>query len=236
MTGAYEVTPSQKSLRDLVRAARRHWRLGQKAALKFAVELRKLQAGGAHLHYGYDNFGVFAQHTFEDLTASTARHLAWMGATLLTLEAAKRLSLGDWPLPVGSTAVRELASIAAKWGDNAMLETYDLARYSKAGGRPVSGRDVKAALSALLPPASPAQAIPSGEKEPYEPDDEETVGAGAVSEALRSMIGEVDELLHAPWEELDADECEDALRESQALRSHLDRLARRIDETGPPSP
>lgn len=66
-------TLTKGEARTLEGSARRHWRAASRNALVFAAELRRLHDGGAHLVRGYDNFAIYAQHTFDALTANTAR-------------------------------------------------------------------------------------------------------------------------------------------------------------------
>jgi hypothetical protein len=222
--------------RRLEAAARRHWGSGRRAALRFAVELRQLQVGNAHARGDFSNFGTYAQHMFEDLSASSAKHFAWMGATLLKLEEHGRLSLDSWPLPVGNTGVRALASIAGARGDQAMLNVFDQARRDKPADRSVSGQDVKRAMAGLLPAPQRAVASAPTDLQPYEAEEDEVLAVDAVPEALRELAHDMDELLKVEWEgEVGSDQRNDVMHEVEALRARLDRFIRRIQPVEPVS-
>jgi hypothetical protein len=90
---------TKREARSLESSARRHWRADSRNALVFAAELRRLHDGGAHLFRGYDNFAVYAEHTFDGLIANAAKQLSRQGGVLLTLEHHHRVSLEQSRLP-----------------------------------------------------------------------------------------------------------------------------------------
>ncbi len=87
--------------RSLESSARRHWRAASRNALVFAAELRRLHDGGAHLVRGFENFAVYAEQTFDGLSANAAKQLSRQGGVLLSLERRGRVDLGAPNLPGG---------------------------------------------------------------------------------------------------------------------------------------
>lgn len=87
----------------------------------FAAELRRLHDGGAHLVRGYENFALYAQQTFDGLTANAAKQLSRQGGVLLTLARQGRIDLDGRSLPVATTALRALSVVQNSFGEQAML-------------------------------------------------------------------------------------------------------------------
>lgn len=161
---------TRRAARDLTNQAKRHWRTAARNATQFAAELRRLQDGQAHFEYGFDNFGAFAEHTFDGLTAASAKQFSRMGAVLLTLERHGRIDLEGRDLP-GTTALRELSAIHGKYDEAAMLAVYDHATTLRPG-RTVVEADVKAAARELLrPQIRPAPALVQAEPEDVPDED-----------------------------------------------------------------
>lgn len=165
---------SKGEARSLETAARRHWRTATRNALVFAAELRRLQDGGAHLVRGYDNFAVYAEQTFDGLTASAAKQLSRQGGVLLALERNERLSFDGRSLPVATTALRALSVVQNSFGEATMLTVYDRALQLRPD-RAIVDQTVKAAMRELDDarglPAGPAAISSTLEPTPYADDD-----------------------------------------------------------------
>jgi hypothetical protein len=147
--------------RNLETSARRHWRAASRNALVFAAELRRLHDGGAHLVRGYDNFAIYAEQTFDGLTAHAAKQLSRQGGVLLALEQHGRVTLDGGALPVATTALRALSVVQNTYGEEVMLAVYDRALELRPG-RAIVEQTVKAAMRERLalpePPGGPAGA------------------------------------------------------------------------------
>ncbi len=146
-----EVLPpalSKGAARSLESSARRHRRAASRNAPVFAAELRRLQDGGAHLVRGYDNFAVYAEQTFDGLTANAAKQISRQGGVLLSLERHGRVELDGRTLPVASTALRALSVVDNSFGESTMLAVYDRAIVLRPG-RAIVEQTVKAAMREL---------------------------------------------------------------------------------------
>jgi hypothetical protein len=165
---------SKSEARPLLNTARRHYRTASRSLVQFCADLRRLQDGGAHVLYGFDNFGRFAEIEFDGLSAASAKQLSRQGHAALELAAAGRISLDGLgrDLP-GTTGLRALASVLNQHGPEVMLNVYDAAAAARPG-RPVVADAVHDAMRALVRPAAPAIEPPEdwGEDEPELPDEE----------------------------------------------------------------
>jgi len=179
--------------RSLESLARRHWRAASRNALVFAAELRCLHDGGAHLVRGYDNFAIYAEHTFDGLTANAAKQLSRQGGVLLTLEHHRRISLDQPTLPIATTALRALSVVHNTFGENTMLAVYDRAIELRPG-RAIVERTVRAAMRELdAPPGATPKlhAAPMEHPHPNE-DDLEDLEDQLPSEEISELVDRLD--------------------------------------------
>jgi hypothetical protein len=169
-----EVLPAftNKDAERIEAEAVKHYQLGQRYAMLFAAELRRLQRGSAHLLRGYSSFGPYAESVFEGMTASNAVQISRTGEILLILEESNRINLKDkdCKLP-GTTGLRALAVMYKQFGQAVMLSIYDKA---VASGRPLVEDTVKAAAQELLAPiANEPQELGPGAEEEEDPEEED---------------------------------------------------------------
>jgi hypothetical protein len=138
--------------RPLENQAKRHYRAAGRNLARFAADLRRLQDGEAHLTRGFSSFGVYAEHTFDGLSAANAKKISVQGAVLLVLERYERISLTDQSsvLP-GATGLRALAAVLSARGEETMLGIYDKAARLRPG-RAVVDTTVNLAVRGLLTP------------------------------------------------------------------------------------
>jgi len=174
--------------RSLESSARRHWRAASRNALVFAAELRRLHDGGAHLVRGYDNFAIYAEHTFDGLTANAAKQLSRQGGVLLTFEHDARISLDQQRLPVATTALRALSVLHNTFGENTMLAVYDRAIQLRPG-RAIVEQTVRAAMRELDAPPSATPKLHAAAMENPQPnkddlDDVEDLPSEEISELV----------------------------------------------------
>jgi len=152
-----QLTPvSQEILPALTRAqvdevegkAVKLYAASQRTSMQFAMELRQLQDGAAHLIRGYPNFGTYVERTFEGVSATNAQQISRMGNVLLILERNGRIDAYRKPddMP-GATGVRALATILGQFGEDSMVAVYDKAAST---GRKVLEQNVKAALMEVV--------------------------------------------------------------------------------------
>jgi hypothetical protein len=205
-------TLTKGEARSLESSAKRHWRAASRNALVFAAELRCLHDGGAHLVRGYDNFAVYAEHTFDGLTANAAKQLSRQGAVLLTLEHHRRISLEQTRLPVATTALRALSVVHNTFGERTMLSVYDRALKLRPD-RAIVEHTVKAAMReldavALARPALPG--LPSTDPEP----------------GYYSQPADFDDL----DDELPTEEVSELVDRLDILRRHVDDLRLSIED------
>lgn len=186
-------TLTKGEARSLESSARRHWRAASRNALVFATELRRLHDGGAHLVRGYDNFAVYAEHTFDGLTANAAKQLSRQGGVLLTLEHHGRISFDQQRLPVATTALRALSVVHNTFSENSMLAVYDRAIELRPG-RAIVEETVRAAMREL---DAPPRATPKLDAAPLEnprpnEDDLEDVEDELPSEEISELVDRLD--------------------------------------------
>jgi len=188
---------SRGQVRSLESSAKRHWRAAARNALVFAAELRRLQDGGAHFVRGFDNFGHYAEHTFEGLTANAAKQLSRQGGVLLTLQRAGRVDLESASaVPVATTALRALSVVHNNFGEQAMLGVYDRAIELRPG-RVIVEQTVKAAMrelhAGIEPAALGARAGADVESESVDSDLDEDDEDG-LSEELSELVDRLEVL------------------------------------------
>lgn len=143
----------------LIRAAAEHFRTARRATIQVMADLRRLQDGQVHVLYGYKNFGSWAADTFPGLAAGNVRQLCRAGSIALELDSRGLIDLND-PKGIGTTGLRELATIAGTYGDDKMAEVFITAKNMIEPGEWVSGTNVEAAMRLLMPPAEPSATDP----------------------------------------------------------------------------
>ncbi len=159
---------SRGHARDLERQAKRHYRATERNLMQFCADLRRLQDGGAHFVRGFDSFGAYVEHTFEGLSATSAKQLSRQGQALLVLEAGERISLaGAGENLPGTTGLRALASVLNQHGEQIMLSVHDRAAALRPG-RKIVGETVMTAMRGLVATSQPKQLDPSAEGQPAE--------------------------------------------------------------------
>jgi len=123
----------------------------KRATIQVMADIRRLQDRQVHTLYGYGDFGRWAADTFEGMKAGNVRQLARAGAVALELDRRKLIDL-DNPKGVGTTGLRELATIAGKYGNDHMASVF-ITCVSLIDGtsREVSGSVVEAAMRLLMP-------------------------------------------------------------------------------------
>lgn len=218
---------TRSEARSLEGQAKRHWRTATRGAIQFAAELRRLQDGQAHLVRGYDNFGTYAEQTFDGLTAATAKQLSRQGGVLLLLERNGRISLDGTAknLP-GTTALRALSAVHGNFGEQAMLSVYDRACELRPG-RAIVEDTVKAAVRQTIAPPQPTIPAPAA---PVDVDDEGAVEdedelADELAEEVCQLLERIDLLRGAVADlRLNAEDPVIARRELSNVREELDQV------------
>jgi len=169
---------SRRDAQGLERQAKRHYRATERNLMQFCADLRRLQDGGAHFVRGFDSFGAYVEHTFDGLSAASAKQLSRQGHALLVLEANQRVRLAEGENLPGTTGLRALASVLNQHGEPVMLSVYDRAAALRPG-RKVVVETVHAALRGLVAAAEPV-GLNSPSEEPSaeisfqdEPDEED---------------------------------------------------------------
>jgi hypothetical protein len=140
----------------LIKIAVDHFRTARKATIQTMADLRRLQNADVHVLYGYRNFAKWAEDRFEGLAANNVRQLCRAGGVALELDRRKLIDLEN-PKGVGTTALRELATISGSFGDDKMAEVFVTARGMLEGKTEVSNVTVEAAMKLLMPPAEPVE-------------------------------------------------------------------------------
>lgn len=143
---------SKQEASVLIRAAAEHFRVARRATIQVMADLRRLQDGQVHILYGYKNFSTWASDTFPGLNPNNVRQLCRAGAIALELDKRKLIDLND-PKGVGTTGLRELATVASTYGDDKMAEIFTTAKNMIEPGEWVSSTNVEAAMRLLMPPA-----------------------------------------------------------------------------------
>ena len=186
----------------LIKVAVDHFRTARKATIQTMADLRRLQDADVHILYGYKNFAKWAEDRFEGLAAGNVRQLCRSGAVALELDRRKLIDLEN-PKGVGTTALRELATISGQFGDDKMAEIFATARGMLEGKAEISNVTVEAAMRLLMPPAElePVGVEPDLEAEleadPYdaEPQTEKATKEQELIEHIRDLSYDLPESL-----------------------------------------
>lgn len=193
MTTAEILAPqlSSKQVSSIERDARKLWNSLEKTSIIFAMELRRLQDGGAHLTRGYPNFGEYVEVTFPGIRAVNAQMISRQGHVLLILEERGKInpSMSVDELP-GTTGVRALAKVIKTFDENAMVQVYDKAA---SYGRKMTDETVAAALRELFPPAPSELGAGEDEAESVDPDDDKE-GEEQFSPKVSELIDHIRDL------------------------------------------
>jgi hypothetical protein len=219
--------------RSLEGQAKRHWRTASRNAIQFAAELRRLQDGQAHLVRGYDNFGTYAQQTFDGLSAPAAKQLSRQGSVLLVLERRGRIALEGLGenLP-GTTALRALSAVQGNFGEQTMLTVYDRACQLRPG-RAIVEDTVKAAMRDTIapPPATGSQLaehVQQSTHDAYDDDEEEL--PDELPEEIHELLERIDLLRGAVADlRLNAEDPITARRELTNVREELQQVTTALE-------
>src|SRR5271167_962309 len=141
---------NKKEARTGIQQAVRHFREARRATIQVMADLRILQGKDVHVLYGYKNFSLWAEATFEGLAAGNVRQLTRAGAIALELDARGLIDLKD-PKGIGTTGLRELSTVANEFGDDKMVEVFKTARDILEPGKEVSSTTVQAVMRLLMP-------------------------------------------------------------------------------------
>lgn len=177
---------SKQEASILIRAAAEHFRVARRATIQVMADLRRLQDGQVHILYGYKNFSTWASDTFPGLNPNNVRQLCRAGAIALELDKRKLIDLND-PKGVGTTGLRELATVASTYGDDKMAEIFTTAKNMIEPGEWVSGTNVEAAMRLLMPPAPVSEQIQADAQEVIDEDFDEPEYSPEVQE-LKDQI------------------------------------------------
>lgn len=123
--------------------------------------------GRASAPHAAGRVALYAEQTFDGLTASAAKQLSRQEGVLLTLERHSRITLDGRNAPLATTALRALSVVQNTYGEHAMLSVYDRARDLRPG-RAIVEQTVKSAMRELagvatLPAKPPADQPPEDE-------------------------------------------------------------------------
>jgi hypothetical protein len=196
--------------RPLENQAKRHYRAAGRNLARFAADLRRLQDGEAHLTRGFSSFGVYAEHTFDGLSAANAKKISVQGAVLLVLERHGRVSLsGQASVLPGATGLRSLSAVLSQHGEETMLGIYDKAARLRPG-RAVVDTTVNLAVRGLLTPPAVLDAPGAGQETPA--GDQDDVGR--------------------PVEEDEADDPDEDPEAVHELHDRLIEIRRALDDLG----
>jgi hypothetical protein len=161
-----------------------------------AVDLRRLQDGGAHLLRGHTNFGEYIEAKFAgQISADYAKKLSLVGKVIIALIDADRVTLtaGGHKAAhktLGTTGARALSAVQSKHGQAVMLAVYDLAaEIAKDKGMVITDEIVKAVLAPQLPEPKP-EPVPEPEPESEPESDHELTDA---EQELLQIVQNVDE-------------------------------------------
>lgn len=186
----------------LVASAMGHWRHAKRSTIQVMSDLRRLQNGQVHLLYGYDNFSTWVEDTFDGLAAGNVRQLCRAGAVVLTLQE-RGILKQDNPTGVGTTGLRELATITGTFGDDKMVEVLLEARARLEPRTPdvdISGPMIKAAMRLLMPPAETLQQkiddAHDAEQEEWEDEPEHSSKMQEIMDRIRDLSWDLPESKH----------------------------------------
>jgi hypothetical protein len=182
--------------RPLENQAKRHFRAAGRNLARFAVDLRRLQDGQAHLTRGFSSFGAYAEHTFDGLSAANAKKISVQGAVLLVLEAHDRISLDGPNLP-GATGLRALATVLSRHGEATMLAVYDRAALLRPGRAVVDATVNQAVAELVAAPRPPTGTSPGDAAGPPQDLDDEDEDRDEDPEAVHELHDRLIEIRRA---------------------------------------
>ena len=212
---------NKKEARPAIQQATKHFREARRATIQVMADMRILQGKDVHVLYGYKNFSLWAEATFEGLAAGNVRQLTRAGAIALELDARGLIDLKD-PKGVGTTGLRELSTVANEFGDDKMVEVFKTARDMLEPGKEVSATTVQAAMRLLMPPAREEEPVESEVESEEKDQDLEPLYSPKVSE----LIGHIQDL---SW---DLPETADEIRDAtEQLKRELTEADTNQDQT-----
>lgn len=218
VTGGEVLPPvlSKSETGKLEKIAQQHYSRAQIGVVLFAADLARLQRGNAHKVRGYGQFGKYVEAVFEGVSASNAQQIVRQGLVLLKLEESGRIELNEKEenLP-GTTGLRELSAISKRFGDEAMLQTWDVAVQT---GRRVTSESVLAALGTFIQLEAPDPKELEEQVHSTELEDEEEDEQDGLSDKERELIDRIRDLTYELPESLT--ELEQAV---QALHRERDK-------------
>jgi hypothetical protein len=215
----------------------------QRTTVLLAVELRRLQEGGAHLLRGYANFGDYVEATFEGISKPSAQQISRQGQVLLLLAAEGRCSIeGRGENLPGTTGVRALAVILNRYGPEAMLAVYDAAVET---GRGVIAETVAAGVAREIDAARPelgegdggagSEDDPDAEPGDDDPDHGYDDDADEDTHELRDRLGMLHDILHTIGDAAAEGNRAEAEHQFDALRDELPQLYASIERAMMPA-
>ena len=214
---------------QLIKSALGHFREARKTTIQTMVDLRRLQDGDVHVLYGYRNFAKWCEDTFEGLAAGSVRQLTRAGGVVIELNRRKLIDIQN-PKGVGTTALRDLATISGTYGNDKMAEVFITARQLLEGGgegrkTEISNVTVDAAMRLLMPPTQPSQTlIDERGANGNEPDDDDD--GTEYSDKVQELMERIQDL---SWDLPEsAEELEETARQ---LRRQVDSEKNSEDQT-----
>ena len=228
-----EVVPallSKHELRPIINKARKHGNAFKREGQLLAAELHLLQEAKAHLTYGRESFGLWAESEFADLelTKANANKLSQQGRVIVALQRKGRVDFKNPDTLPGATGTRALVSVLANHDEQAMIEVFDACPEGD-----VVATTVSAVADAMLPPppaTDPPQAAPDDD-----PEDEPEEIPPKVQD-LRDHVERLHDYLHDISCADDADPIavtrayEHFLADAEALKPVLDAVLPGEDE------
>ena len=185
-----ETSLTRSEALTIERAAKKHLDAFSRGGFALAVDLRRLQDGGAHLLYGYPHFGEYIEAKFAGrISSGNAKQLSITGRVLLTLIDARKLTLAHAHTTLGTTGARALAGLQGKHGTPTMLAIYEKAAEI--------AKERKTVITDVIIAALLAPALPEPEPEPEQPAEREEMEyeeSPVLSEAqaeLVSLLGDI---------------------------------------------
>ena len=228
-----EVVPallSKHELRPIIIKARKHGNAFKREGQLLAAQLHLLQEAKAHLTYGRESFGSWAETEFADLelTKANANKLSQQGRVIVALQRKGRVDFKNPDTLPGATGTRALVSVLANHDEQAMIEVFDACPEGD-----VVATTVSAVADAMLPPppaTDPPQAAPDDD-----PEDEPEEIPPKVQD-LRDHVERLHDYLHDISCADDADPIavtrayEHFLADAEALKPVLDAVLPGEDE------
>jgi hypothetical protein len=222
---------SKHELRPIIIKARKHGNAFKREGQLLAAQLHLLQEAKAHLTYGRESFGSWAETEFADLelTKANANKLSQQGRVIIALKRRGRVDLKYPDTLPGATGTRALVSVLANHDEQAMIEVFDACPEGD-----VVATTVSAVAAAMLPAPAP-HAAPPGAID-HEDDDEEPEEIPPNVQDLRSHVERLHDYLHDISCADDADPIavarayEHFLADAEALKPVLDAVLPSEDE------